>query len=674
MRYRGPSNAVAGRAASDVLRTQARYLLARVAAWFGARPRAEIADIAAEERLRLFDLAQRVGQVGSWVSGLSEDDRLIWSAGAFRIFGVNEEKWDGRVASFFALVHADDREAVARAAAAAVAGGARYDIEHRIVRPDGIVRWVREQADVVRDAAGKPLRLIGAVQDITERKAAEEALRLSEQRLQDFVATASDMTWETDGDHRISYLSTHQPGLDDKARGRIGRSRWEMADDKLEEAAKWREHLAVLARREPFRDFVYRSSFLHDAPRYMSVSGQPRFDAQGRFVGYRGTTRDVTAEYTARAQQRLSDARLRDFLEMASDSYWETGPDHRYTFFATERQSLNKAEAAARIGKLRSEFAADRDEEQQKWATHMALLDRHELFRDFVFRVRRTAGHEDYISVNGKPVFDATGKFTGYRGASRSVTSARATEERLREAKIAAETASAAKTSLLANMSHELRTPLNAVIGFSEMLAAGYFGDLNGKQNEYVRDIQSSGNHLLLLINDLLDVAKIEAGKLELQRESIDLLEEVHACLRFVRPRAEEGGVALSVKTTEGQLYYRADRRAIKQVLLNLLSNAVKFTKPGGSVSIDLQGETDGALSISVIDTGIGIAAQDLSKVVTPFGALARKVEVKRANEGTGLGLPLSKSLIELHGGRLEIVSELGRGTIATIRLPAPSD
>jgi signal transduction histidine kinase len=237
-------------------------------------------------------------------------------------------------------------------------------------------------------------------------------------------------------------------------------------------------------------------------------------------------------------------------------------------------------------------------------------------------------------------------------------------------AKEAAEAANRAKSEFLANMSHELRTPLNAIIGFAEALTAGYFGVLNERQTEYLHDIHTSGNHLLMLISDLLDVSKIEAGKLELHREPLDVAEEIKACLRLIRPKADEGRVSVVANLPAELPHYIADRRAVKQVLLNLLSNAVKFTLPGGQVTVDAAADLDGDLKISVSDTGIGIAPQDLPKIVLPFGTLARNASLSRPREGTGLGLPLSKSLVEMHGGRLEIVSELGRGTIATVRFP----
>lgn len=513
------------------------FLIASLARQF--RRHEAVASELAESR-RWLERAQAAAQIGSWVTRLSGRDD--WSPETYRLFGVDPATFSPSVESFETLVHPDDRGRVREAARQSIRTGIAYSLVHRIVRPDGTVRWVHAQADVIRNEQGRTVQMIGTMQDVTERKIAEDALRLSE-------------------------------------------------------------------------------------------------------------------------------ARLRDYVETASDWYWETGPDDRFTYMSS-RIKVFGFDNGIRIGKTRREIAADVDEEPEKWRDIDATIARREPFRDFVYKMQVGGERESYCSVSGKPVFEANGQFAGYRGTARDVTAMMQAEEKLREAKTAAESASAAKTSFLANMSHELRTPLNAIIGFAEALAAGYFGKLNNKQGEYVRDIKESGNHLLLLINDLLDVAKIEAGKFELQPEPIHLGEEVQSCLRLVASRAAEGGVVLETKLPETLPLYRADRRALKQVVLNLLSNAVKFTLPGGRVTVSIDHDDVDGVNISVADTGIGIAPQDLPKVVLPFGSLARNANLSRRREGTGLGLPLSKSLIEMHGGRLEILSEIGRGTIATVRLP----
>jgi signal transduction histidine kinase len=228
------------------------------------------------------------------------------------------------------------------------------------------------------------------------------------------------------------------------------------------------------------------------------------------------------------------------------------------------------------------------------------------------------------------------------------------------------ETASRHKSEFLANMSHELRTPLNAIIGFSEVLSERMFGDLNEKQEEYLRDIHASGQHLLSLINDILDLSKIEAGRMELEPTAFDLPTAIENALTLVRERAARRGIALHQAVDQRLDQIRADERKIKQVLLNLLSNALKFTPEGGRIDVRA-GLVDGMAEVSVADTGIGIAPEDQEAVFEEFrqvGTAAKKVE------GTGLGLALSRKFIELHGGRIWVTSQVGVGATFTFTLP----
>jgi len=228
------------------------------------------------------------------------------------------------------------------------------------------------------------------------------------------------------------------------------------------------------------------------------------------------------------------------------------------------------------------------------------------------------------------------------------------------------EAASQHKSEFLANMSHELRTPLNAIIGFSEVLTERMFGELNEKQAEYLKDIYASGTHLLSLINDILDLSKIEAGRMELELTDFDLPQAIDNALILVRERAGRRGIALEHSVAERLGEIRGDERKIKQVLLNLLSNALKFTPESGRVEVRAR-VVDGMAEISVTDTGVGIAPEDQEAVFEEF----RQVGTSAAKqEGTGLGLALCRKFVELHGGKIGVTSQVGVGSTFTFTLP----
>ena len=235
-------------------------------------------------------------------------------------------------------------------------------------------------------------------------------------------------------------------------------------------------------------------------------------------------------------------------------------------------------------------------------------------------------------------------------------------------AKLGAETANQAKSEFLANMSHELRTPLNAIIGFSEVINRGMFGPLSERYRSYGGDIFDSGNHLLKLINEILDLSKLEAGHFELHEENVDIAAVIGTSKRLIEAQAEKAKVRLTEAIEDDLPLVRADERRMRQILINILSNAVKFTPEGGLVRVQ-SAVTDAGLVISVSDTGIGMSPEEIPKALEPFGQIDSTIS--RKYEGTGLGLPLAKHLVELHGGKLTVESALNVGTTVTIVLPA---
>jgi signal transduction histidine kinase/HAMP domain-containing protein len=242
-------------------------------------------------------------------------------------------------------------------------------------------------------------------------------------------------------------------------------------------------------------------------------------------------------------------------------------------------------------------------------------------------------------------------------------------EERLDEARHQAEAASAAKTTFLANMSHELRTPLNAIIGFSEILSSQMVSRLGSEaQVQYARDILQSGSHLLAIINSVLDLSKSEVGKLQLVCDEVDLGELVESSLKMMREQCARAELSLTAQLPEAPLRLWADGAKLRQVLLNLLSNAIKFTEPGGTVAVSAEAAQDGSVTIQVTDNGIGMSAEEFPVAFAAFGQVDSRLA--RRYEGTGLGLPLSKAFVQLHGGTITIDSTPGKGTTVIVTLP----
>ena len=276
-------------------------------------------------------------------------------------------------------------------------------------------------------------------------------------------------------------------------------------------------------------------------------------------------------------------------------------------------------------------------------------------------------GSVRYFHEIGEIDHEAATRSPSYTGTMQDITARRQLQEEMHQALEQANSANHTKTAFLANMSHELRTPLNAIIGFSELLTSEVFGPLPAKQADYLRDIHSSGQHLLKLVNDILDLAKVEAGRLELALDPMEIGEVVGECIRLLRDRAEERKQRLRVALAPDLPTLRADRLRIKQVLLNLVSNAIKFTPQAGEVTIAVARNGDG-IRIQITDTGIGMRREDIDLALQPFCQI--DTSLARKYEGAGLGLPLAKTMIDLHGGRLGIDSKPGIGTTVEVWLP----
>ncbi len=292
----------------------------------------------------------------------------------------------------------------------------------------------------------------------------------------------------------------------------------------------------------------------------------------------------------------------------------------------------------------------------------------HQIMRGMDWVVRRPDGTARSLVIKGW-AFDQDDPNSVLCFTVSDVTGRKQAEVALMRARDEAEVASRAKSSFLANMSHELRTPLNAIIGFSEIIESQFMGPLGEPRYlEYVTDIHRSANHLLEIINNILDISKIEAGRLELHEESIEVGKLLDSCINLIRERALRHGVSLEVHADDTLPLLLADATKLRQILINLLSNAVKFTPEGGHVTVSAYLDSDNQTAVKIADTGIGMTEDELELAMEPFGQVDS--DLARRFEGTGLGLPLSKALVDLHGGRLVLTSEQGVGTTALVTFP----
>ena len=378
-------------------------------------------------------------------------------------------------------------------------------------------------------------------------------------------------------------------------------------------------------------------------------------------------TQNTTLAEAAVALQE-SERRVRDFAEVSSDWFWEQDARLRFTWLS-QTSPTEKTGDRFYQGKSRHDLVRA-DPGEPRWAEHQADLVARRPFRDFRYQRATVDGGVMHISTSGVPVFDAEGRFVGYRGTGRDITAQVRAEGELRQAKEDAEAASRTKSEFLATMSHELRTPLNAIIGFSELIRDQSSGPLPPGYVDFAKEIHTGGRHLLDLINDMLDLSKIESGHYELHEEALQLLPLLRSCVGMLGGRAREGDVRLVGDLPDRGVALRADRRAVRQVLLNLLENAAKFTPAGGSVTLAIDCRAGAGLAVMVRDSGIGIDPAKLAELGEPFHQA--DASINRRFGGSGLGLAITRRLLVLHGGRLEIHSRPGEGT--TVRAIFPAD
>ena len=350
----------------------------------------------------------------------------------------------------------------------------------------------------------------------------------------------------------------------------------------------------------------------------------------------------------------FSEGRFRDFAETSADWFWEQDKELKFNFITAPDKTRELVSLNNILGKTRFETGVVNLSSEQA-NKHLDALEKREPFSKLHLARKLKSGDIYHVEINGIPLFDSDGEFVGYRGTGRDITDIINAEKEMTSERDRANNANKAKSSFLAHMSHELRTPLNAIIGFSSIMHSEIFGPLsNPKYSDYINDIHNSGNYLLELINDILDLTVIESGESKLHKEECDLISILNRCLRMCDTRLGEKSMKIKVNPPKETICLIADRRMIMQVFLNILSNSIKYGNVSGIIQISFSVKQD--IEIEVFDDGIGISEDRIKTVFEPF----RRVEddVLRPAEGVGLGLPISQKFMQLHGGGISISSK----------------
>ena len=640
--------------------------------------REQAAAVASHAQARLFDMAEASSD---WLWETGPDHRFtFFTAGAWARYGIDlngslgKTRWETSDLTWNPEAWARHRDDIERRQPF-------RDFLFRKRMADGSFHYFRSSGKPFFGSGGNFLGYRGTGADVTAQRLADDALAAAREELRDseikYRSIASHIpgaVYRTSGgpDSRELFLGEQIEGI-------CGYSAKELMagpvtcmtvihpDDRalVNEATA-----AAIAARQPYV-VDYRIIHRDGSIRWLQDKGQAVFGDDGQPLFLDGVVFDVTERKQFEADLAKSEGRFRALVTNIPGVVYRCliNADWTDIYVSDYSETLTGYPASDFIDKrVRSYASITHPDDAEMIARTVAQAVEQRRPFELDYRILHRDGKARWVREYAQVVFDSNGQPAYLDGIIFDITDRKAFESALGLAKEQAESASRAKSEFLAVMSHELRTPLNAIIGFSEMVLRETFGPIaNPRYRGYIDDIRSSGGHLLELINDILDLSKAEAGQIDLVEEPVEVEPLVGACIAMLSPRAQQAGVEIITEVADNLPTLLADERKLRQSLLNLVSNGIKFTPPEGQVRVSAR-MAGGSLRIEVTDTGIGIAKDDIPKALSPFGQIDSALS--RRHAGTGLGLPLTKRLIEAHGASFSIASEFGAGTRVTIEFP----
>ena len=652
-----------------------------------------------EERL---NRAQDLANIGSWDWNIYSDE-LHWSDRIGPLFGYPPGVQETSFANFQAAIHPDDLPRVMHAIEDCVEHGLEYNIEHRIVWPDGSVHWAHESGDVIRNPRGDAIRMLGVVQDITRRKEIELGLEEEQRRLKEAQKIGAIGDWWLDFTDKQPHYSAEalrimdQQSLDKKL----------TLEETLEKIHPSDRKVMAKDDRKTFREGHSKMDFrLYPTPstlRWVQMARHVVHDNKGKVTGFRGTVQDITERKEAEQQQQhnnrileniAKDAPLPETLSLLIEQAEAIQPDRFGAVLIADPANghLHCGAAPTLPNSLTTAIDALKIDLSQAAhpETSIGNITSHPAWQSF----RSVSQNAGFFMCCSRVILSSSGQFLGLllmysssphpqsNGCALLTTelarfAAIAIEQKqalwsLIEAKEEADKANQAKSQFLSRISHDLRTPLTAIMGFGQILSMDKSSPLSQRQEDSVAEINKASEHLLDLINDILNLAQIEGGHIELQLEAVNTCELVAECEALIAPLAQERDINFITPHTEGHeppalpFLVEADRKRLKQVLLNLLSNAVKYNRHGGSISISCE-PAGRNLRILITDTGEGLTEVQQSQLFSAFERLGAE---HTNTKGSGIGLVIAKGLVENMAGAIGVESESGKGSTFWIELP----